>query len=406
MRTGHAAAVCVLLVFPGVVAACADILSIDAPIPITTPDSSLMTGTIVYEGGVPIDPFDAGVCAEVGPPSSGDFFVSTKMGSDNGSCGSRSAPCGSVGFGVKSAGLAGGGTVIVARGLYKETVVLQSNITIQGGWDEDFNWICDPEAVQIRAPKGSYTTILGHSVSATLESLTVTCNGAPPPDPPANTSGLGTSVYGIFMTGGSALTLNDVIVVTGPAGNGGTGASGPMGPAGSPDGCDGGGGGMGGLGTPGLGGQVGTFEMSGYTPVVGGTGGIGGNGGSSSSGACGGGGGPGGTGGGGGGCSIAVYLTENSTVMATGGLFQSGNGGNGGTGGGGGPGGSPGSSKAGPGGTGGTGGGGASGCSFDVAGNALGSIIDPALAHGMPGKPGQGGNPGAMANSAGVSNNP
>jgi hypothetical protein len=405
MRTGHAAAVCVLLALPGALAACADILSIDPPEDAAaTPDSSLFTDAVAYGGGVPIHNFEASVCAQVGSPPSGAFFVSGKTGMDGPNCGPRSSPCASVGVAVMNASTnEGGGTIVMARGLYVETVVLKSNITIQGGWDENWTWICDPEAVQIRAPEGSYTTVLGDSVTATLESLTVTSSGVPPPEPPSNSSALGTSVYGILLTGGAQATLNDVVVVTGPAGNGGSGKPGAAGGTGASEGCDAGSGAAmtGATGSSGLPGQLGTFEPTGYTPLVGGTGGVGGTGEDSPSGACGGDPGQGGQGGGGGGCSIAVYLAGTSTIMTTGGLLQAGNGGNGGTGAVGGPGGNAGGSNAGTGGTGGTGGGGAAGSSWSVAGNTFGLIFSSSLQYGTAGMQGSGGNSGSSLGQMG-----
>jgi hypothetical protein len=410
MRTARVAAVAALLVLPGAIAACADILSIQEPIPMTSAESSIQTGAIAYEGGLVIDPFNP-ACGDgggdaAGPPSTESVFVSlSPQANSEGTCGSRQSPCNSVSIAIERAKAAGSETVVVARGLYEETLVLVPSVTIQGGWDEDFTWICDPEAVQIRAPSGSYTTVLGNDIGSatTLENLTVSSTSNEAPPTPTIPSASGISVYGIFLTGSSFLTLSNVVVVTGPAGNGANvGAKGAQGDAGAPSGCDPGDGGNGGTGGAGAPGQMGSFGATGYTALVGGSGDIGTAGGNSSSGACGGQPGQGGLGGGGGGSSIAVYLNDGALISSTNALFQAGNGGNGGAGGLGGIGGDPGGAGAGQGGSGGIGGGGAGGNSFALvyATGRTGSMThDTVLMYGMGGT---GGGSGATTGQSGL----
>jgi hypothetical protein len=397
------AAVAALLVLPGAIAACADILSIQEPIPMTTPESSIETDAITYEGGVPIDPFFP-QCGNA-PALAGDSFFVSVQGNAEDTCGSQKSPCNSVSLGVLRASAAERGTVVVSRGLYEETLVLAPNVTIQGGWDESFHWICDPEAVQIRAPNGSNTTVLGESIgSATLENLTVTSSDEPPSTPTIPSAG-GISVYGVFLSGSSNVTLNSVVVVVGPAGNGAeNGVAGAKGGGGPDSGCEAGGG-DGGSGGPGTPGQQGSFGAKGYTPLVGGTGGTGTPGENSTNGACGGQPGQGGIGGGGGGSSIAVYLNDGATISSLNSMFQAGNGGNGGSGGFGGAGGTSGGPGAGKGGSGGRGGGGAGGDSYALiygTGITGTQTHDTPLMFGMPGTGGPGGTMGQSGSAGGA----
>jgi hypothetical protein len=399
MRTERAAlgALFVGLGALGTLAACADILSIEPPEPLDAGNSSLVLSAIAYDGGIPIArfPFDArAVCGDGEAPQLGSVYVSTHGSSDT-SCGTRNSPCNSVSVGLLHAKVQMASTVVVAQGLYEETVVLIPSVTIQGGWDDNFNWICDPESVQIRSPGGTQTTtILASSIgSATLENLTVSSSDEAPPD-------MGLSVYGIVVEGNTTLILKNVGVIAGNAGSGVPGKMGGSGAPGGKGGCEPGGntpikGTQGGAGSAG---QQGVAGASGYTPSVGGTGGTGGLGSNDSSGACGGQGGQGGLGGGGGGSSVAVYLSGEAVVQVTGGLLQSGQGGIGGAGGQGGAGGPGGSAKAGSGGPGGTGGGGGGGNSFLIffGGGQNGSLTSPTTVTqlGHAGTGGSGGNMG------------
>jgi hypothetical protein len=277
-------------------------------------------------------------------------------------CGSIGAPCGTIASGIQAAKNDGKTIIYLAAGTYAEQVTVPSGMTIQGGWTYEGSgqWsmaVCtgigDPSMLAVIQTTSGGITVSATSVTATLDTLTVK-NAA--------TATAGQSLYGIFASGTTNLTLNAVEVSVAAGGNGapstalGAAPTAP-GPSctpgdGNPATTKGANGGSlassysnagftPGAGAPGVAGAAGDNGAAGGSPktanneqCTGGedcspngqitTGNPGTNG-------CGGPGGAPGLGGGGGGASIALFVTQ-ATVNVVGGKLGSGNGGSGGVG--------------------------------------------------------------------------
>ncbi|MEB2312079.1 MAG: hypothetical protein OZ921_18945 [Sorangiineae bacterium] len=303
----------------------------------------------------------------------GSGVFASPTGSDGTGDGSAGSPLATVGQALKLAAT-GDKVVYLDRGTYKEQVTADGTnggVVIRGGWWRDgTEWKrdCASEArsqTVIESPTNTGVRVEG--VSLSLETLTVKtkANG----HSPAN--GAGETLYGVFVTGGTAkLTLTDVHVAPGVGGRGGAvsatlpgltrdcdglnncanGASADDADASDPaeagvfvkagyvpgDGEDGHPGNAGNNGTPGNNG----VPVSGCryhdncagscadgcqspnvstSPVVGGTGKCG----------CGGAGGPAGKGGRGGGGSVALFAAGPCTILVTRSLLAAGRGGDG-----------------------------------------------------------------------------
>ena len=376
----------------------------------------------------------------------------TLFGTDDSTCGERTAPCKTVQTGVNQAKLLGRTTVYIARGTYTESVTLAAGITLEGGWTRR----TPPGSPRAGATRISAVTIVAPSTANTTISAPTGANGAGLrllTVQSKATANPGESLYGVFLDGVS-FTLDTVVVTVANGGDGAGGAAGDAGAKGAST-CDAGPGTAGAAAGPGAGAEAGAFAESGYVAASGGSGSS--DGGSGVPGSCviqngcltqcstcmavclhaiagcGGSPGAGGAGGAGGGSSVAVFAW-NATVTVLGGSFTAGSGGNGGNGGVGGSGGAGGSGgvsnevclsscsagggctsvddmspgigdAGGAGGAGGQGGGGAGGDSyaFVVAGDAgaLNMENQPSLQHGQAGtggvvngQPGQAGNRG------------
>ncbi len=110
------------------------------------------------------------VCLTVVGASAADRYVAMG-GVDAGDCSNFATPCASVGF---AAGVAVyGDTVRVARGTYTESgIVVDPDITIQGGWDADFgSWLPDPWLTLL---DGGGAAELVSSLWGTIQGLTLT----------------------------------------------------------------------------------------------------------------------------------------------------------------------------------------------------------------------------------------
>ncbi len=272
------------------------------------------------------------------------IFVSTTLGSNSPTCGTKTAPCDSIGLGLSRSTATGADDLCVASGAYNETVTLVTGKRLRGGFSSDGNW----------TEYGGTTTILGAASGAIfgngvtgveLRDLTVRA---------ADNTSPGGSSYGVRVIGGSDISIEDSIIIAGTAGNGsnhtstpgaagggcnggnGGNASGPSGPGGGAGSC--GGSGVAASG----GGTGGNFSGSGASGGSGGGGAPGGNGGCGSSFGCGlnagggGGGSAGSPGSSGGGGSASTTSAASGWVGQNGGGAGSGGSGHGGGGGGGG----------------------------------------------------------------------
>ncbi|MEO8875557.1 MAG: hypothetical protein ABI461_08220, partial [Polyangiaceae bacterium] len=310
------------------------------------------------------------------PDTSIGLFVYGDIGVDTSNCGNEATPCKTIGFGLgKAKGTSGKTTVYVAvstKSPYAETITLAPGITIEGGWtvtgagdNAEWDRVCklDDPTQLARIVGTEIVTIHADDLGgeATLRYLGISTKDA----------GSGESVYGLFVSGSSKVTLDNVLISAGPGGDGTPGATGSPGAPGVviPGGCM--------PGTPttpaggdaGVGATLATLESTGVSTELGtngSPGSSGGNGpvgsdggctscltcaiavgacagaapscGASGSAGCGGsGGGPGGAGQSGG-SAIGIYAWGGS-VVATAGKIEIGGGGRGGAGGNGGSGG-------------------------------------------------------------------
>jgi hypothetical protein len=344
----------------------------------STADGSTDGGADAMDSAIVVP--DASVCGAVPDPSVGVFVAPN--GLDGTACGSSTSPCLTIQKGIMQAN--GRPNVYVATGTYAEAITLIAGITVWGGWTieagdggDAWSGICapsNPVGSVIIQPTMNNITVTASALggAAVLKTLTLESK------PQANVAP-GESLYGVFATGSTTLTLDNVDITLGNGGDGSPGSMAGAGAEGEPV-CNSGDGGPGTpTGSDGGGAEAGAFAATGYQPSAGE---IGGNGEPGASGrvddagtcvscvncavpvlyctstattpscgdaggsGCGGGGGYGGGAGGGGGSSIAIYVWG-ATVTVAGGKITAGNGGQGAAGGSGGPGG--------PGGTGTTG---------------------------------------------------
>jgi hypothetical protein len=155
------------------------------------------------------------------PDTNTGIFVA-KDGSDDGSCGSEDHPCLTINMALdKAASTAIKNTVYVATGIYNETVTLKPGLTIEGGWaDVGGVWdrvcsVADPTQAAVVAGT-TPITIEAENLNAvspgtaTLRFLNINTQA---PDP-------GTTIYGIYADGTTSVTLDNVIVSVGHAGDG------------------------------------------------------------------------------------------------------------------------------------------------------------------------------------------
>jgi hypothetical protein len=316
------------------------------------------------------DGHDGSAACNMAPVPLGDagsiVYVSAN-GSASLPCGKKATPCLTVQDGVATATalVAQGGAAVVwvGQGAYSESVTLASGVSIRGGFATDWTVPRCGAPTVITGVTGATLTATNLKTPITVSTMTLHGTSSPAP---------GESVYGVFATSdgdaGAGLTLEDVTIALGPAGNGTPGLTGTDG-AGADASCSTSGNPF--VGEPGSGASnSGTFSIDGFTPSSASKGSQGGTGLTGSVGAagcaqpciegctdglcsaqaenpvcaavgpggCGGGGGGGGTGGGGGGSSVALFAW-NVPVLVQGGALGAGNGGPGGMGGPGGPGG-------------------------------------------------------------------
>jgi len=294
-------------------------------------------------------PTDAAVTDPCSPPAPETWalYVSAHFGNDDGGtagCGTLEQPCATIQEGLKNAVANGKMVVNVAEGTYDEEVTLQPGLTVVGGWLEGVGakWAFDPTPANpgiVKAKTGS-TTVTASSLASPTTLCHLTIESKDTADP-------GETLYGVFATGSTTLTLTNVVVTAAAGGNGAPSTNGKPGAPGSSAGCaTAGSGAMGSPVAPGSNGDAGTFTDAGYQPGNGGNGepgAAGQNGTPGGSGAqimcvvgcalascllpmkttetaspglsgCGGDGGGPGTGGGGGGSSVGVFAWGGATV--------------------------------------------------------------------------------------------
>lgn len=216
-----------------------------------------------------------------------DFiFVSKAVGSDTGTCGSRTAPCNTISQGIARAAASGATDVCVDGGTYNESVSLASGINVRGGFLRTSDWAANSATSVINAPTANQAVLANGVGNVLLRGFVVNGQAA---------ATLGESSYVVRILNSSAITLEDNVFSgrngapgsTGGSGsNGGAGVNGGNGGGGAADNNSGGGGGGGGSSPCGL------------TGGGGGSGGYGGSGGSAGATGLGAGGGTGGNGGG------------------------------------------------------------------------------------------------------------
>ncbi len=301
-----------------------------------------------------------GACVQADPTAA---FVSNSS-SATGSCGTIDAPCGTIAAGIAYATATGTNHVYIDQGstgyTYAEQLTIPNGMTLEGGWlaGGGGHWtkVCTAnDALAVVAPTNTSEAAIANGVTATLVNLSIH-NAA--------TASTGESLYGIFATNGTTLTLVNVNVTANAGGNGSAGSSATPG-SGTAGTC-----GTATVGSAGTAGSNGSYGSSGYlAPASGGPGGAGAagtcgaKGGAGTPQTCdtypqkgcdtvcscgsavpqvypagdGGAGGPGGNGGGGGGggspggSSIALFAW-NATITVTGGSLAASNGGAGGPG--------------------------------------------------------------------------
>ena len=316
-------------------------------------------------------------CTPGADPTTG-MFVSP--GGPTSQCGGINTACGSIQSGINAAAAQGKSMVYIAAGTYTEDVTLAPGVSLKGGWaflgGGQWTRPCAPSAAGtvLKAASSNKTIVASSAGTVTIDTLSVASIDAA-------SVAVGESIYGIFATNGTQLTLVNVDVTVVAGGAGAPGSAGASGIPGSAGGCPLGTGQVGQPGAPGSGG-VAAWSSSGFTPsaAAGGSGaGAGSNGSTQPMGStatnvtvscawspgdgacdsatgnvtagpgspgCAGGGGLGGTPGTAGGSSVALFLWNASATMSSG-LLRAGNGGNGGSGGQGGNAGSGGAGVAG-----------------------------------------------------------
>jgi hypothetical protein len=249
------------------------------PAPDSGIDSSETPDTSVAE--------DAGVdaadvtCPDVVPDEATGIFV-TPMGTNSGTCGTRTTPCKTLTHAVTRAGAAFRTKVYAARGTYVERLTLAANVEVIGGWNvAGTTWkracIKPDEIVVVRAPALQNITVEARDLGGEARLSLLKIESKPAADLLP-----GESVYGVVAVGTTTtLVMNDVIIETG---NAAPGANGPKGDAGAvaPTACAPGAAAPGTAGTQGAGAPAGQFDpASGYTAgdaAAGGSGTAGGNG--------------------------------------------------------------------------------------------------------------------------------
>ena len=204
-------------------AACASILGIEAG----SFDPALEGDG---EGGVVVCESDSRVAVDTS-----QVFVSSGSGADVSGCGTDQSPCKSISAGIAAlANTRGAHLIYVSEGAYTESIHVPKGVEIQGGWhtrgtNPSRQWVqvCDDslnDPTQVANIVGADNiTIHAEDIqgSATLTNLFIKSR-APKP---------GESVFGIFASESTTLTLKQVSVVLG---NGGDGMSGSGGADGGP----------------------------------------------------------------------------------------------------------------------------------------------------------------------------
>jgi hypothetical protein len=230
-------------------------------------DAPAATDALAADGGADVTADAA--CADVRPDDATGVFVAT-YGSDELTCGARTAPCLTVGAGVARAlgSNPARSKVYVARGIYTEKLALAATIEVIGGWDvTDGNYaracVSPESAVVLRAPASASVTVEATNLvgEARLSLLTVTSKLPAQVVP-------GESLVGIRAVGATTtLVLTDVVVAMGNGGNGAAGTRGAAGDAGAGS-CAAGTGAPGAAGTAGAGASAGAFDPTGYVPAT------------------------------------------------------------------------------------------------------------------------------------------
>lgn len=152
------------------------------------------------------------------------------QGEDKSSCGDFDAPCRTIEYAIGRAGDASKSKVLVAEGIFNESVELVNGISVIGGHSSR-NWILDP-AANTTTLQGSIamdnhvTTVRAESITSNTEfsGFTIDASDAQP----------GGNSYGIYIkNSNSSLTVKDNIVIAGRGGVGSGAGNGESGEAGA-----------------------------------------------------------------------------------------------------------------------------------------------------------------------------
>ncbi len=155
------------------------------------------------------------------PFSAPAIFVSSNFGSPGGD-GSINDPVDTISAGINKAVAMSLPDVIIDGGSYNESLALQSNINLRGGYNSLAGWVQNGATTAVN---GGATAVLGTSVSnVTIDSLTIAA---------ANASGIGQSSYGIRLISSSGVTVSNSSVSAGSGSAGSGGSTGSTGAGGN-----------------------------------------------------------------------------------------------------------------------------------------------------------------------------
>lgn len=183
---------------------------------------------LIYPGATdePDDSFVDSNCDGIDGETSRAIFVAPSGDDSNAGTGPVQ-PMYTIQAGIDKAKEIGRDYVLVSEGTYVETITLQSNVSVYGGYSAAHDW----ERSQ------NYTTVIEGDEKAITGSniVNVTLNQL---DIRSTDAGYGDSSYGIFLTGSSEINIEKCTIAPGDGGSGTDGSDGTNG-AGGGNGLDG-----------------------------------------------------------------------------------------------------------------------------------------------------------------------
>ena len=167
-------------------------------------------------------------------------YVKFSGGFDNGTCGTPTSPCATIGYGLGRAAASSDSAVVVAGGSYPSFSAV-SGIDVRGGVGQNFQRGGAATGSTTTTVQGSASGSVNGTVAIVADALTAPTTLAGLRIEGADATGTGQSSYGIVTRGsGSNLRLEDLVVV---AGDGAAGAAGAAGTSASQSAAAGGAGG-------------------------------------------------------------------------------------------------------------------------------------------------------------------